>query len=836
QAVHVLTDMDMMDMTIFLLLLFCFTEDKAVTANDNECSFINESEAGGYFYLDGETVRFGCVKRIKTNKGFYIKLSLESSSTSVVDVSEFRDGTKSHAQILHVGKHMLYESNENEIEVKMPANAASLKVHWLRECGKLHNQTEQFFEVTGPSIMSGYPNHSKCTWEVLSNSDYRIMLEVKDIRGYNQTLGDCSSDYVQVTGKLMGETQSTATCLTDRTLKYYYYSPVNILFFSDSKSDSGIIFSFRTSLVKFLKEYQGRIASPGYPASYPNKSLVTWIIQVPMGFRTQLIFDDFHLEKEEKGKCYDFVKVIEPKQSEVNKRESGYCGTSMVNTSRTSGKHIMEVIFFSDQGHSDTGFSAHWVAVCGGTLEGNSGELIGPNNASGYPENQTCIWNTRVRNGYRMLLTLNVTGYTNGTNCSLDHIQVDEGQSEINRKRLCSGALTLESTKSVTIIFHSDSDPTTGISFNASWLSKCGETFESNSGELSSPDYPADYDHDVKCDWTIRVLPGHTITLNYSLQNTSNNEKLCTPYVQVIEIDSSASKILCKSNSFAVHRSSSNTLHISLTHEPTMNYTKFYAKWHAEKLQGKSSSGYSLENEVYESPLSVSVKAAAAPTAFVIVVLIIFLIVKRKKRTFCFAPKAEVATYDTKEIIYDSISEKDMSVKTGNNIPLTKNISHFSTMSFEPETFRRRLPNPPMNRMSSVIARVRKSMHFLNQRDRECGAATKRGQIAYIGEHIEFHGYRHDITHSKQERFQQGLQSTWDSLSNQGYISAVEVDQRRKECACSGHIDENDCVICDPSDNEGYITAMHSSAMKRSPSSVDSDSINSMRYTHAPND
>ncbi|KAK3577908.1 hypothetical protein CHS0354_015456 [Potamilus streckersoni] len=230
-----------------------------------------------------------------------------------------------------------------------------------------------------------------------------------------------------------------------------------------------------------------------------------------------------------------------------------------------------------------------WWRVCGGILDGNTGKMIGPDHASGYPENQTCIWNITVQNGYMMSFTLNVDDYNGKNNCSLDYIQVEEWKNEetISKDRICSGILTLKLNKSLRIIFQSDNDPATGLSFNASWISKCGENFYADNGELASPDIPVDFNSQVQCNWTISVSPGHTIVLNYTFPKTSNEEAGCMSYVQVKEADSNASKILCKSSKFAVHKSSFHTLHIFFMYEPGMNYTRFYAKWHSEAQRHK---------------------------------------------------------------------------------------------------------------------------------------------------------------------------------------------------------------------------------------------------------
>ncbi|KAL3860982.1 hypothetical protein ACJMK2_007075, partial [Sinanodonta woodiana] len=70
-----------------------------------------------------------------------------------------------------------------------------------------------------------------------------------------------------------------------------------------------------------------------------------------------------------------------------------------------------------------TQLDIQWWRVCGGSVVGNSGKLIGPDHTSGYPEQQTCIWNITALNGYMLLLNLNIEGYNESTNCSFDYIQ-----------------------------------------------------------------------------------------------------------------------------------------------------------------------------------------------------------------------------------------------------------------------------------------------------------------------------------------------------------------------------------------------------------------------------
>ena len=51
--------------------------------------------------------------------------------------------------------------------------------------------------------------------------------------------------------------------------------------------------------------------------------------------------------------------------------------------------------------------------------------------------------------------------------------------------------------------------------FCTEMLAPCEHTFTSESGTLNSPGYPYYYANDLRCQWTITVQPGKTITLDF---------------------------------------------------------------------------------------------------------------------------------------------------------------------------------------------------------------------------------------------------------------------------------------------------------------------------------
>ncbi|KAL3860911.1 hypothetical protein ACJMK2_007006 [Sinanodonta woodiana] len=427
-----------------------------------------------------------------------------------------------------------------------------------------------------------------------------------------------------------------------------------------------------------------------------------------------------------------------------------------------------------------TQLDIQWWRVCGGSVVGYSGKLIGPDHASGYPENQTCIWNITVLNGYMLLLNLSIEGYNESTNCSYI----------------------------VLIAFHRSFRP----------IVECGDTFYADNGELASPDNYVDFSFHVQCNWTISVSPGHTIVINYTFPKTSNRDAGCKSYVQVTEADSDASKILCQSRTFAVHKSSSNIVRISFTYQPGMNYTWFYAQWHSEPAQtpnnkvsntdvgqvessntgikdkdnrGSTKTSIVTLQEKYNNVTKVSVadailQTAAAPLAIVIIIIIAFPLVWCAKSRRCFARRH--TTYDMKENIYNSLNEIDITAENCKQQIREKN--------FNPETFRRRLPTLPPNRLSEILGRVRKGIQLRNERyDTVHGEQNEGFHLTAVGDHTEPQKNNQEDELAEEEIISIRNESTLDNFRNVGYISSDNVDQAKLLGVSSTRIIKTDCII-----------------------------------------
>ena len=95
--------------------------------------------------------------------------------------------------------------------------------------------------------------------------------------------------------------------------------------------------------------------------AYRIITLQDWDLQVSSGYKVQLTFDSFTLERKNwQGKCvWDYVEVSYAGTGGGARR---YCGDSKPPTI-TSNNNNMKVKFRSDYSKTFKGFSAKWKAV-----------------------------------------------------------------------------------------------------------------------------------------------------------------------------------------------------------------------------------------------------------------------------------------------------------------------------------------------------------------------------------------------------------------------------------------------------------------------------------------
>ncbi|NWY91427.1 C1R protein, partial [Loxia curvirostra] len=209
----------------------------------------------------------------------------------------------------------------------------------------------------------------------------------------------------------------------------------------------------------------GEIRSPNYPKPYPNDNISSWDIQVPKGYVVKLTFKYFDLEPSES--CfYDYVKI------KADKKDLGrYCGRLGSTTGNHPGRkefvskgRRMHLEFHSDFSNEDNGtvipyrgFLASYRAV--------DLDECDPSNAAENSERPQC---QHFCHNY-------VGGYF--CSCRIGYqLQRDHHSCKVE----CSS-----------------------------------ELFTEASGYLSSPEYPQPYPEYLRCNYSIRLQKGLSISLQF---------------------------------------------------------------------------------------------------------------------------------------------------------------------------------------------------------------------------------------------------------------------------------------------------------------------------------
>nr|XP_039268068.1 cubilin-like [Styela clava] len=432
--------------------------------------------------------------------------------------------------------------------------------------GELTAQSGYF---NSPNYPQEYPVDTDCTWIISSSPGNRIELTFMDFSIEEHE--NCAFDYVQIRegsangpslARLCGSTlPANVSSIAGHILYVKFHSDV-------STTAEGFQAYYQhlygsTSIGEFTND----IASPMYPAPYPDLIEAYYYIYAPTGRLIHFQFSLLDLQGRLDEGCQNDVITIFDGDSINNAILMIACGTGLL-PSGTTTQGTMLMWFKSDLKISGRGFYLTWTAVEGGGIDPNptnvptiepgvcgSNHMVAPlaplpiyspGWPGDYPPFQHCEWLIEAAQGYRVEFTITMIDIeSTGLDCNFDRLVVYNGPDTSSPiiGRYCGKFPPVDpiysSDEFMLVIFESDNSLQMK-GFSGIYQQACGGTLTGNQGVISSPNYPSNYPSNTDCVWIITATLGFTISLDFNSQfeiinsDSSDCKEDSGDYVQIL--------------------------------------------------------------------------------------------------------------------------------------------------------------------------------------------------------------------------------------------------------------------------------------------------------------
>ncbi|PVD35988.1 hypothetical protein C0Q70_02958 [Pomacea canaliculata] len=497
----------------------------------------------------------------KIQVDFELPFRLEQHSRCRYDYIEFRDGGTQDSPVMNVGHNNNSRICGDQLPGSVLSTGNALYVRFFTDVSvtsvgfkaeyKIATCGGRIFSVNGsitsPNYPSNYESNSNCSWLVYGPVGHYLTFTFNAFNLESST--NCTNDFVEVreyneTGNLLLRACGSNLPASFDTSDSYSY----VLFVSNQNVvSSGFSLSFQASVEECggdLTTPSGVFTSPNFPGLYAHSRVCEWKIIVQQDRRVTLTFDVFTLE--ESSICaWDNIEVFNGIMPD-SPRLGRFCGTNNPGVIESTG-NTMRVRFRTDSSVSHGGFSARYTSVnekvCG-QLYTTPGNITSPGyyEHGNYTNNLECIW--RVENPARtnssILVIVDDLALEPHLTCVHDFLEVREGRDGDGSiiEKFCGNNTipppVLSPSQHIWLRFRTDgSIVDRGFAITVQFTT-CGGELTAPQGQITSPNFPNNYEHNDGCAWLISAPEGERIRITFSDFNLEEHSSCVFDYLKIL--------------------------------------------------------------------------------------------------------------------------------------------------------------------------------------------------------------------------------------------------------------------------------------------------------------
>ncbi|KMY99076.1 cubilin homolog isoform X1 [Drosophila simulans] len=381
--------------------------------------------------------------------------------------------------------------------------------------------------LRGPSGQLHYPPNTadgdyqadeRCPFIIRTNRN--LVLNLTFTQFELQDSADCSADFLQLhdgnslTSRLIGRFCGSRLPMTNGSV-ITTQEQVFFWFRSDNETQGKGFNVIWNSLpfscgetISLTSTQTGVVRSPGYPGQARPELDCRWELTAPFGYRLVLRFYDISLGSSESsaGNCSQDSLIVYDSDRQLLRACQSIQPLPLYSSSNS-----LRLDFHTDAIRSDSSFQMHYEVVpgqpgCGGVYTEPRGRI------SGYMNYEVCLYLIEQPRGTQVKLVIDRVMLLESLSCYLLSIEIFDGRSTDAPliRRICGSHEESElepiiSTGNVILVRYEYG--LSGVrltkSFDLTYTRVCTGNFNTNSGIISTPNYPGPYFDDMTCTYNL---------------------------------------------------------------------------------------------------------------------------------------------------------------------------------------------------------------------------------------------------------------------------------------------------------------------------------------------